>query len=59
MIDDIVHLEANSNHTNIFLNNKTKIIASKTLKEIEELLLPDIFFRTDHSHIINLNYIKR
>ena len=58
-INDIVHLEANSNYTTIYFNNKTKIIASKTLKEFEELLPEDIFFRTHHSHLINLNYIKR
>ena len=58
-ISDIVHLEANSNYTYIHLSNKTKITASKTLKEFEELLPDDIFFRTHHSHLINLNYIKR
>lgn len=58
-INDVVHLEANSNYTNIFFSNKTKILASKTLKEFEELLPGDIFFRTHHSHLINLNYIKR
>jgi len=58
-ISDIIHLEANSNYTNIYLLNKTKITASKTLKEFEELLPEDIFFRTHHSHLINLNFIKR
>ena len=58
-INDVVHLEANSNYTNIHFSNKTKIIASKTLKEFEELLPEEIFFRTHHSHLINLNYIKR
>lgn len=58
-ISDIVHLEANSNYTNIYLLNKTKIIASKTLKEFEELLPEDIFFRTHHSYLINLNFIVR
>lgn len=58
-INDIVHLEANSNYTNIYLNNKTKITASKTLKEFEEILPEEIFFRTHHSHLINLSYIKR
>jgi two-component system, LytTR family, response regulator len=58
-INDIVHLEANSNYTYIYLVNKIKITASKTLKEFEELLPDDIFFRTHHSHLINLNYIKR
>lgn len=58
-INDIIHLEANSNYTNIYLINKTKITASKTLKEFEELLPEDIFFRSHHSYLINLNYIKR
>jgi two-component system LytT family response regulator len=58
-INDIVHLEANSNYTNIHLANKTKVIASKTLKDFEDLLPEDVFFRTHHSHLINLNYIKR
>jgi len=58
-IKDIIHLEANSNYTFINLLGKTKITASKTLKEFEELLPGDIFFRTHHSHVINLNYIKR
>jgi two-component system LytT family response regulator len=58
-INDIIHLEANSNYTNIYFNNKTKILASKTLKDFEELLPEDIFFRTHHSHLINLTYIKR
>jgi len=58
-INEVVHLEANSNYTNIYFSNKTKIVASKTLKEFEELLPEEFFFRTHHSHIINLNYIKR
>lgn len=58
-ISDIIHLEANSNYTNIFFTNKTKVVASKTLKEFEELLPTTIFFRIHHSYIVNLNYVKR
>jgi two-component system LytT family response regulator len=58
-LQEIMHLEANSNYTTIYLQNKTKITASKTLKEFEDLLPETIFFRTHHSHIINLNYIKK
>ncbi|SIN96396.1 two component transcriptional regulator, LytTR family [Chitinophaga niabensis] len=56
---DIVHLEAQSNYTNIYFTNAPKLIASRTLKEFEELLPSDIFFRTHHSFIINLHHIKR
>lgn len=58
-ISDIVHLEANSNYTNIYFLNKPKITASKTLREFEELLSEDTFFRIHHSHLINLNFIVR
>lgn len=56
---DIVHLEAQSNYTIIYFTNHPKLLASRTLKDFEELLPPQVFFRTHHSHIINLNYIKR
>jgi two-component system, LytTR family, response regulator len=56
---DIIHLEASSNYTTIYFNDRPKLTASKTLKDFEELLPATIFFRTHHSHIINLSYIKR
>jgi two-component system LytT family response regulator len=56
---DIVHLEAQGNYTIFHFNGRPKLTASKTLKEIEELLPEDTFFRTHHSHIINLQFIKR
>ena len=58
-IADIEYLEANSNYTNFHFADKTKIIASKTLKEFEELLPDEIFFRPHNSFLINLNRIKR
>lgn len=58
-LEDIVYLEARSNYTNLYFNAKPRIVASKTLKDFEELLPTDIFFRPHHSFIINLNYIKR
>ena len=58
-INDIIYLEAHSNYTNIYFNNKTKIVSSKTLKDYEEILPENIFFRPHHSFIINLNCIKR
>lgn len=58
-IDDIIHLEAQSNYTAIYFVNHSKLTASRTLKEFEDLLPTNVFFRPHHSHIINLNYIKR
>jgi two-component system LytT family response regulator len=58
-ISDIIHLEAQSNYTIIYFNNHPRLIASRTLKEFEEMLPSKSFFRPHHSHIINLHYIKR
>ncbi|HPH83871.1 MAG TPA: LytTR family DNA-binding domain-containing protein [Ferruginibacter sp.] len=58
-MQDIIQLEASSNYTTIYFNSQPKLLASKTLKDFEELLPDDQFFRSHHSHIINLKYIKR
>lgn len=58
-VSEIVHLEAQSNYTLIFIQDNSKLLASRTLKEFEELLPTDIFYRTHHSHIINISYIKK
>lgn len=58
-VADIIHLEAHSNYTVIHFTNHPKLTASRTLKEFEELLPTDIFFRPHHSHLINLNFIRR
>lgn len=58
-LQDIVHIEALSNYTVFSFVNRPKLTVSKTLKEFEDLLPGDRFFRPHHSHIINLRYVKR
>jgi two-component system, LytTR family, response regulator len=58
-ICDIIHLEAQSNYTILHFLNSPKLTASRTLKEFEDILPHDIFFRPHHSHLINLNFIKK
>ncbi len=58
-IKNIIHLEAQSNYTVIYFDDQSKLMASRTLKEFEEILPADTFFRPHNSHIINLNFIKR
>ncbi|ANI90365.1 hypothetical protein A9P82_14345 [Arachidicoccus ginsenosidimutans] len=57
--EEIVHLEAAGNYTVIHLTDNSRQVATHTLKDFEELLPSNLFFRTHHSHIINLKYIKR
>jgi two-component system LytT family response regulator len=58
-LETILHCESDSNYTHITLKNKRKILVSRTLKEIEELLEEYPFLRVHHSHLVNLNEISR
>ncbi|MFT3701673.1 MAG: LytTR family DNA-binding domain-containing protein [Agriterribacter sp.] len=58
--DQIMHCEAADNYTHLFLKNKSKIIACRTLKEIEEQLEGFNFFvRVHHSFLVNLNEVAK
>ena len=56
-VQDILHCEADSNYTRIFLSNGQKIVSSRTLKEYEDLLDEQGFIRIHHSHLVNKNHI--
>jgi len=58
--DQVLYCEANDNYTHLFLKNKNKIIACRTLKEMEEQLLDFPFFvRVHHSYLVNLNEVTK
>lgn len=58
--DEPLYCEANDNYTHFYLKNKKKIIACRTLKEIEEQLQDFNFFvRVHHSYIVNLNEVTK
>lgn len=57
--NDIVHCESESNYTKIHLRNNQKILVSRTLKDLEELLDSELFFRLHHSHLVNLRSVRR
>lgn len=58
-IDDIVHIEADSNYSVFNLVNLDKIIVSKVLKDYEEILPENKFVRVHKSSIVNLQYVKQ
>lgn len=58
-ISHILRLEAQSNYTLIYFNDQSKLLASRTLKDFEDILPTDTFFRIHNSHMINLNFIKK
>jgi len=58
-INEIVRCEADGNYTTVFFKNGDKQVASKTLKEFENLLSEHNFWRIHKSHLINLKYLKK
>jgi two-component system LytT family response regulator len=58
-IDDIIYLEASNNYTNIYLFSNQKFLVSRTLKDFEDLLPADNFFRIHHATIINKFFVDR
>lgn len=56
---DIIRLEAESNYTHVYLKDRRKITASKTLKHFEEVLQNYNFCRVHSTHMINLDKIER
>lgn len=56
--NEIIMLEAAGNYTDFYLTGKRKIISSRTLKDYEEILDKNIFFRVSRSAIVNLFHIK-
>lgn len=57
-IEDIIHIEADSNYSVFHLINEEKIAVSKILKEYEEILPDNRFVRIHKSSIVNLKYVK-
>ena len=50
--------EADRNYTNFHLINNRHFLASKTLKEYEEILVDHGFLRVHKSHLINLAHTE-
>jgi two-component system LytT family response regulator len=57
-LDEITHLEADSNYTIVHLQNMQKIVVSKSLKEFEEILPSREFMRVHKSAMIHFQYVK-
>ncbi len=56
-IKNIIRAEAQENFCKVIIKENEKILVSKSMKELEEMLVPSGFFRVHHSHLINLRQI--
>lgn len=57
-IDEIIFVESDGNYSTIFLEHNQKIVVTKKLKEVNQILPEDHFFRIHNSYVINLGKIK-
>ncbi len=57
-VDEIIYCESSSNYTFFYLKNGTKLLVCRTLKEYEEQLSMQGFFRIHQSYLVNLRYVK-
>lgn len=58
-VESVISCTSDSNYTVLHLKNKQKITASRTLKEIEEMLEDYSFARVHHSYVVNLNEVEK
>ena len=57
-LDEIIHLQAESNYTHIFLTGNKTFVSAKTLKEYDEILEGHKFLRVHKSHLVNPAHIQ-
>lgn len=57
--ETILYCESDGNYTTLFFLDNTQLIVSKTLKEVEEVLVHYRFLRIHNSYLINLSQVSR
>jgi len=58
-ISKIIRFEGEGSYSKIYIVEQPVLLISKNLKEFQELLLKNNFFRTHNSHLINLEFVKK
>ncbi len=59
-LQDIIRIEANGSYCNFYLTDGKKILLSKKLGDVEEILCShENFFRVHKSNMINLKYVEK
>lgn len=58
-VDSILYCTSSSNYTIFNLADSQKLIISRTLKEIEEMLEDYHFLRVHHSYLVNLKEVRK
>lgn len=56
--EEIIRLEADGTYTHLYTIDQ-KYTGTKNIKEYEQMLQDHFFFRSHHSHLINLHHVKK
>jgi len=57
-IDEIVRCESHINYTTFFFIDGTRIVVTRTLKDFDDLLSDQGFYRVHQSHLVNMKFIR-
>ena len=58
-VKDIVRCRADNTYTTFYLVTSENILVSKGMKEYEDILCENGFFKIHQSHIINLQFLRK
>ena len=58
-VNDIIYCQSDKGYTTFFLNDGSKIMVSKILKEYESILPEKVFIRCHQSYLANTAYIRK
>lgn len=58
-IDTIIYCESDDNYSVLIFKDNKKIVVSRTLKEVEEMLEEHSFMRVHRSYLVNINEIEK
>lgn len=58
-INEITHLDGESNYTWVHLKSQKKYLVAKTMKQLATMIQFPQFFRAHKSHIVNLNHVAK
>lgn len=58
-VENIIYCESDDNYTRFFLKDKRKLLVTRSLKDVEEMLEHYPFIRVHRSYVINMNEIEK
>ncbi len=58
-VNQIIYCQSQSNYTTFYLLNGSKLLVSKTLKEVDRVLKNYFFIRVHQSYLVNPNFMKK